>query len=275
MSVLTRRRDTWEPGFGRVLAITDSSYHHVVKRANTCLPVRRVQAARDAEVDGSCWPGSIPAVRQLLEGVDFGPLTILVGENGSGKSTVMEAIALAFGLSAEGGSTGARHRTRQTESGLWEALTLRRDIGASRWGFFLRAETMHGFYTYLEQNPSGRAPEPRFHEMSHGESFLELLASRRFVGPGLYLLDEPESALSFTSNLALAGQLHEIASQRDAQAIVSTHSPILAAVPGASLLELGPWGLREADYDDLQLVRDWRGFLDGPGRYLRHLIQDH
>lgn len=244
------------------------SYHRRVNLPRACLPVRRVQAAVGADVDGSRWPGSIPAVGQLLKGVDFAPLTVLVGENGSGKSTVIEAIALAFGLSAEGGSTGARHHTRRTESELWDALSLRRDIGASRWGFFLRAETMHGFYTYLEQHPGG--PEPRFHEMSHGESFLELLASRRFLGPGLYLLDEPESALSFTSTLALAGQLHEVGRRGDAQAIVSTHSPILPAVPGARLLELGPWGL----YDDLQLVRDWRGFLDSPNRYLRHLIDD-
>lgn len=201
----------------------------MVERALACLPVRHVQAASDADVDESSWPGNIPAVRQLLEGTDFGSLTILVGENGSGKSTVIEAIALAFGLSAEGGSTGARHRTRQTESELWEAVTLRRDVGASRWG--------------------------------------------RFVGPGLYLLDEPESALSFTSSLALAGQLHQMADQEDVQVLVSTHSPILAAIPGARLLELGPWGMREVEYDDLQLVRDWRGFLEAPGRYLRHLIE--
>ena len=124
------------------------------------------------------WPATVPCVRQLLdEGLELGPLTILVGENGSGKSTLVEGIAQAYGLSPEGGSTGARHSTRPTESPLWRAIRIQRGIGAARWGFFLRAETMHGFYTYLEANPSGpqhadgmRGRDP-LHDMSHGESF--------------------------------------------------------------------------------------------------------
>src|SRR4051794_40858403 len=151
------------------------------------LPVTAVGPAEERPDgwDERAWPATVPCVRKLLEdGLDLGPLTVLVGENGSGKSTVIEAIAQRYGLSPEGGSTGARHSTRPSESPLWRAITLRRGIGAARWGFFLRAETMHGYYTYLEANPAGplhhdnqRVVEP-FHEMSHGESFLEVLGNR-------------------------------------------------------------------------------------------------
>src|SRR6476620_9025837 len=137
----------------------------------------------------------------------------------------------------EGGSTGARHTTRDAESELWRDLRLTRGAGASRWGFFLRAETMHGFYSYLEAHP-GASPEPRFHEMSHGESFLALLASDRFEDKGLYLLDEPESALSFSGCLALVALLHQLTLGGRAQAIIATHSPQVAALPGARVFEL-------------------------------------
>src|SRR3954451_23944546 len=108
-------------------------------------PVRRVAAAKGIRISGR-WPHTIPAVHQLLtDGLDLDPgVTFLVGENGSGKSTLVEAVAVAFGLSPEGGSVQSAHSTRPSESGLAGALTLRRGLGASRWGFFLRAETMHG-----------------------------------------------------------------------------------------------------------------------------------
>jgi predicted ATPase len=236
------------------------------------LPVRRVSGSTDGpSPPRDRWPQTLAAVRQLYDdGLDLGPLTVLVGENGSGKSTIIEAIAQAYGLSPEGGSTGARHSTRVTESRLGGYLQLRRGIGASHWGFFLRAETMHGFYTYLEDNRSCRV-EPRFHEMSHGESFLSVLGSR-FNDPGLYLLDEPESALSFTGCLSLVGLLHEIAGSGTAQAIVATHSPLIAAAPGARIVEVGDWGLRESSWADLELVRNWQAFLDDPQRYLRHIV---
>ncbi|WP_240757625.1 AAA family ATPase [Nakamurella flava] len=233
-------------------------------------PVRRVSGERGRPLDPHVWPGTLPAARQLVdEGLDLGPLTVLVGENGAGKSTVVEAIAMAYGLSPEGGSIGARLTSRASESPLHESLSLVRNPGAARWGFFLRAETMHGFYSYLEANP-GKSMEPAFHEMSHGESFLAVLA-HRFDSPGFYVLDEPEAALSFSSSLALVGLLAEIAVSERTQAIVSTHSPIVAATPGADIYEVGDWGLRRVAWEDLELVQHWRRFLDGPGAYLRHL----
>jgi len=234
-------------------------------------PVVRVSVG-DPDADrSSTWPASIPAVRQLLDdGLNLPPgITFLVGENGSGKSTILEGIALAYGMSPEGGSTYAQHATRPTESSLSQWLTLQRGVGASRWGFFLRAETMHSFYTYLEENPSPH-PEPKFHEMSHGESFLAILDTR-FESPAFYCLDEPEAALSFTSTLTLIATLQRLA-DGGGQILCATHSPILAAMPGAHIIEVGPWGMRPSDWEDLALVRHWKSYLDSPARYLRHLL---
>jgi predicted ATPase len=236
--------------------------------------VRRVAPNGHGPAGRDEWPASIPAVGTLLDaGLDLpAGVTLLVGENGSGKSTIVEAVAMAFGLSPEGGSVQARHTTRQSESPLHEWIGLERSPGASRWGFFLRAETMHGFYSYLEDHRglNSRVPEPRFHEMSHGESFLALL-STRFDSPGLYCLDEPEAALSFSAQVALVGVLHDLAAS-GAQVLCATHSPLLAGLPDANILEVGPWGLREAAYDDLELVAHWKRYLDAPMRYLRHVL---
>ena len=234
-------------------------------------PVVSVHPNDDAPTPGSTWPTSIPAVAQVLrEGVELDPgVTFLVGENGSGKSTLVEGIAIAYGLSPEGGSRQARHTTRATESPLSDWLRIQRGVGANRWGFFLRAETMHSFYTYLEDNPSPRGDVP-FHEMSHGESFLALLESR-FDEPGFYCLDEPEAALSFTSTLTLIAVLRRIAAE-GGQVLCATHSPVLAALPGAKILEVGEWGIRPAEWDDLEIVNHWRSFLGSPERYLRHLL---
>lgn len=231
-------------------------------------PVRRVVANEHAQ--RARWPATVAAVSQILdEGLELGHgVTLLVGENGTGKSTIVEAVAMAFGLSAEGGSNQARHSTRSSESALWRWITLQRSPGAPRWGFFLRAETMHGFYSYLEENP-GRS-DPRFHELSHGESFLEILRTR-FNSAGLYCLDEPEAAMSFSAQLALMGTMQDLV-EGGAQLLCATHSPLLAALPGAQILELGPWGLREVSYDELELVTHWKAYLEEPMRYLRHVL---
>lgn len=235
-------------------------------------PVRRVAAAEGISISGT-WPHTIPAVRQLLtDGLDLGPgVTFLVGENGAGKSTLVEAIAVAFGMSPEGGSTGARLSTRATESPLSGEILLTRGAGAPRAGFFLRAETMHGFYSYLEDNPRPSGPpDAQFHRMSHGESFLSLIGDR-FNRRGFYCLDEPESALSFSSSLAVVGVLKQLADSRS-QVLCATHSPVIAALPGATILEVGDWGIRPTTWQDLQLVQNWRAYLDAPERYLRHIV---
>jgi predicted ATPase len=233
-------------------------------------PVRRFRPDPDAPPEHDGWPLTVPAVAHILrEGLELAPgATVLVGENGSGKSTVLEVLAAALGLNAEGGSMGARHRTRASEPGSLH-LIVERGPGADRWAYFLRDETLHGLYTYLEDNPNPRRPEPRFHELSHGEGFLALLGRRARSG-GLFLLDEPDAALSFTGTLSLVAQLTDLAAG-GAQILVATHSPVLAALPGARLLEVGDWGLREAAWEDLELTAHWREFLAEPTTYLRYL----
>lgn len=234
-------------------------------------PVRRLEESPDTPLDRRVWPATLAPVTQLLDrGLDLGPVTVLVGENGSGKSTLVEAIALAYGMSPEGGSTGARHTTRRSESPLGDHLRIVRHPGASRRGYFLRAETMHGFFTYLEGNPTSGDPEGVFHEMSHGESFLELVVSR-FKKSGLWVLDEPESALSFSGCLSLLSVLTALVKTGDSQVVLSTHSPLLAAIPGATIYEVGDWGLRPREWADLDLVTSWQRFLAAPDQYLRHL----
>ncbi len=237
-------------------------------------PVLRISGSDHASLDPDRWPATLPAVAQLLrDGLEVpAGVTFLVGENGSGKSTIVEAVAQAYGLNVEGGPRNALHRTRETESPLGRALWVDRTPGPLVASYFLRAETMHGLYTYLEDNPSRDVrAEPQFHRMSHGESFLEVVRTR-FRGYGFFLLDEPESALSFRSQLALVAALDDLR-REGAQVLCATHSPVLASLPGATLLEVGDHGLRQTTYEELGVVRDWRDFLAGPGRYLRPLLE--
>ena len=235
-------------------------------------PVVRISRSPGAVLTADEWPASIPAVAQVLEdGLDLGPgVTFLVGENGSGKSTLVEAIAVAYGLSPEGGSAYGRHETRESESPLHRDLLLQRGVGAGRWGFFLRAETMHGWYTYMDQHSGPNDAD--YHAMSHGESFLEVL-NRKFDSPSFYCLDEPEAALSFRSTLTLIRVLHDLAAS-GGQVLCATHSPVLASMPDARILEVGDWGIREAEWNELELVKHWKAYLDAPTRYLRHTLAD-
>jgi len=235
-------------------------------------PVRAFRRDPGRPADTGRWPGTVPAVAQMLrKGLQLpAGLTILVGENGSGKSTVVEIMAEAYGLNPQGGSALGQFRTRNSEPRLGSSFIVERGVDPPRWSYFLRADTMHALYSYLEENP-GRRPE-RFHELSHGEGFLEVLRTR-VNEPGFYLMDEPDAPLSFTSCLGLVALLHEL-SQAGSQAVVATHSPLVAAVPGASILELGAWGLRAVRWDELDIVRHWREFLRRPDSYFRHLLDD-
>jgi predicted ATPase len=239
------------------------------------LPVRRLERRPDAGLDPRAWPATVPAVAQLLrEGLDLGPATVLVGENGSGKSTLVEGLAAAFGVDVGGGSANTRHRTPASEAPLGAALRCVRGAGGTRWGYFLRAETTHGLFGHLERlrDGGGDGSASPLLRVSHGESFLQLLDTPAFDGPGLYLMDEPESALSSTGCLALLRVLHELAASGTSQVVLATHSPLLAALPGARILEVDADGLHERAWEELALVAHWRGFLDSPQRYLRHLL---
>jgi predicted ATPase len=239
------------------------------RRDSSARPIRRVQPDPGVEIDRAAWWARIPAIASILDhGLNIpAGVTFLVGENGSGKSTLVEALAAAHGLNVEGGSRDARHTTRVTESPLGDALRLIRTPGRRAHAYFLRAETMHGLYTYLQDEVDDPG---KFHERSHGEGFLELLETK-FNGYGFYLMDEPEAPLSFTSTLGLLGRL-DLLRSKDAQVVVATHSPLLTALPGATILELGAHGIRRTTWDELEIVAHWRSFLGRPGTYLDPLL---
>ena len=171
-------------------------------------------------------------------------------------------------LNPQGGSAKASFQTRGSEPGIGGRLWAERGPGHPAWMYFLRADTMHGLYSYLEENP-GRRPE-RFHELSHGEGFLEILRTR-ISQPGFYLMDEPDAPLSFVSSLSLVTLLHDLGTG-GGQVIVATHSPVIASVPGARILELGPWGIRPSQWQELELVASWKQFFGQPQAFLRHLL---
>lgn len=236
--------------------------------------LRSVRLAPDAPTAG--YPWELPAVRALADsdGLQLDqPVTFLVGENGSGKSTLVEGLAVATGFNPEGGSRSFRFSTRASESELGQHLILTRPPVTPKTGFFLRAESFYNVASEIDRLGNDLLPAyggTSLHERSHGESFLDVV-THRFGPRGLYLLDEPEAALSVRGTMALLTRLHDLALQ-DCQVIVATHSPILLALPGASIQQLDEDGLRTVSYDEAAPVELTRRFLDDPGRSLRYLL---
>lgn len=242
--------------------------------------VSHVTLRRDTVTALDAYPFSLPAVR-ALDTLELHPkVTFLVGENGSGKSTLMEAIAVALGFNAEGGSRNFNFSTHASHSELHAHLRIARGFRKPRTEFFLRAESFFNVATNIQQMDDelglgGRVIDAyggrSLHAQSHGESFLALLMNR--FGPnGLYLLDEPEAALSPQRQLAVLTRLHDLV-QAESQFVIATHSPILLATPGARIYELDGRGLAPCGYDDLDTVRLMRGFLEAPERYLRAALE--
>lgn len=232
------------------------------------------------ELPESSYLNVLPAVNWLRDHrlmLDF-PVTFLVGENGSGKSTLLEAIAVACGFNAEGGTRNFTFSTRATHSELGEYITVARRR-YPRDGFFLRAESFYNVATNIDEMDEDFSYGPKviesyggvsLHHQSHGESFLALVQNR-FGGNGLYLLDEPEAALSPTRQLTLLGEMHQLAEQ-DSQFIVATHSPILMAYPGARIYQLSENGIEPVQYQETEHYQLTRRFLEDPERMLRYLF---
>jgi predicted ATPase len=237
----------------------------------------RIDRTRAAEPDA--FPLTLPALRSVERIPLHGQITLLIGENGSGKSTLAEGIAGAFGLNPEGGSRSFGFSTRASHSNLADCLLLAKGFSRPSDAFFLRAESYFNLATEIErldEDPDGGPPIIGYyggislHEQSHGESFLALL-NHRFHGNGLYILDEPEAALSPTRLLVLLARLHQLISE-GCQFIVATHSPILMAYPGALILQLSPAGIHPITYRDTDHYRVTRTFLNDPAGALRLAI---
>lgn len=227
----------------------------------------------DVEVDFDAYPFSIPAVRELGH-FDFHPnVTFFVGENGSGKSTVLEALALALGFGSEGGTRNVQFRTADSVSPLHDVLRLARGVPKPRDGYFLRAESFFNLATYMDetgylQGYGGRS----LHRQSHGESFMAVLLNK-LRGDGIYLLDEPEAALSPTRQLAALSAIHQLVEDAS-QFIIATHSPILLAYPNARILQFDRSGISEVAFEDTEHYAVTRDFLNNYQRRLDQLLGD-
>lgn len=241
--------------------------------------ISRITLKRDKVESFEHYPFSLPAVTGLDHFELHPKMTFFVGENGSGKSTLLEAIAVSMGFNAEGGSKNFRFGTRLSHSVLHEYLRIAKGVKKPKDGFFLRAESFFNVATEIERldaEPSFGPPvityygNQSLHEQSHGESFMALLVNR-FGGNGLYILDEPEAALSPQRQLAALARMHELASD-NSQFIIATHSPILMAYPHAWIYQFTERGMVRVAYEDTEHYQVTRSFMMNPERMLKALM---
>lgn len=235
--------------------------------------LKSVALRDDIDVDFGAFPYCVPAVREM--GVlEFHPdVTFFVGENGSGKSTILEAIALVCGFGPEGGTKSVQFRTAETTSELFQHLCPIRSFRTPQDGYFLRAESFYNVASHMDEvgyleGYGGKS----LHSRSHGEAFITLLTTK-FQGKGLYLLDEPEAALSPSRQLAAMSAIHGLA-QDESQFIIATHSPILLAYPHAKIMMFDESGIREVAYEDTEHYFVTKDFLNNYPKRLEYLLGD-
>ncbi|MGE0739861.1 MAG: AAA family ATPase [Hyphomonadaceae bacterium] len=230
--------------------------------------------------DERSYPFALAALRGWERLMLHPKVTFFVGENGSGKSTLIEAIAVASGFNAEGGSRNFNFATHVSHSPLHDYLRIARSPRRRRDGYFLRAESYYNVASEIERLDQEPGAPPiigayggvSLHGMSHGQSFMALM-EHRFRSDGLYVLDEPEAALSPNRQLAFLSRLHELVLAKS-QFIIATHSPILLAYPNAKIFEFGGNGVNETAYEDLEHVLVTRNFLNRTQVFLDTLLGD-
>ena len=224
------------------------------------------------------YPFSLPAVKNLERTIFHPHVTYIVGENGSGKSTLLEALAITQGFNPEGGTVNFTFSTRPSHSKLHEYLRVAKSYKKPQTGFFLRAESFFNVATEIE-NLDGEGPGNKIinsyggkslHEQSHGEAFFSLL-QHRFGSNGLYILDEPEAALSPHRQMAMLTLIHDLI-KKGSQFIIATHSPILLSYPNATIYEIQEKGLKEVSYEETDTFKISKRFLNNYEGMLKILL---
>lgn len=229
------------------------------------LIIKKIIFERDKVESFDKYPFNIEVIKNLNEITLTSPVTFFVGENGIGKSTIIEAIAVSLGLPAEGGTENFRYKTLNTTSNLHEYLTIQ-TYNKPKMKFFLRAESFYNFSTevqrLVEEDGYGELYKyygGNLHECSHGESFLNLVKNR-FTDHGLYILDEPEAALSPQRQLSLLYLINELA-EEGSQFIIATHSPILISYRNGKILDLNN-NLKETKYEDTEIYQIYKMYIE-------------
>ena len=225
------------------------------------------------KIDRESYLRDIPALSGIDRITFTHPVTFFVGENGSGKSTLLEAIAIAYGFNPEGGTRNYSFSTYDSHSELCSAIRLSKGIRHAGWGYFLRAESFYNVATKEEEYSRGPGGKPQhYHEKSHGESFLAL-AQNSFKANGLYLLDEPEAALSPQRQLTLLMEIDRCVKE-ESQFIIVTHSPILLGLPGAEILSFDEGRIHPCTYEETDSYQVTSMFVNHREQILRRLLEE-
>lgn len=234
--------------------------------------IRSVNLKRDDVPSFKRYPFNLPCIAGLSRLELHPAVTFFVGENGSGKSTLLEAIAVKYGFNAEGGSKNFNFSTKPTHSELHDYLFIDRGVARATDGYFLRAESFYNVASHVEELGVGGYGDRRLHEQSHGEAFLALVTNR-FQGEGVYLLDEPEAALSPLRQMSVLAYLHRLVAHHS-QLIIATHSPILLAYPQAWIYQFSESGITRVNYTDTEHYRVTKDFLNRHERMTHILLAD-
>lgn len=224
------------------------------------------------KIERNSYLREIDAINGLEELLFDKPITFFVGENGSGKSTLLEALALAYGFNAEGGTRNYAFSTYDSHSELHEAVRISKGYRKAKWGYFLRAESFYNVATQEEEYADLAHPSKKYHEKSHGESFLAL-AQNQLRPDGVYLFDEPEAALSVQRQLTLLIEIFSCAKQ-GSQFIIVTHSPILLGMPDAQIISFDNGKIHTCEYEDTESYKVTEMFIHNRKQLLERLLSD-